>query len=515
MKTSSSLLLYILFLGGLGPSLACAQTPSLSVDWNKTVTVSKSVPTLQVVVNPMLRRGSPIHEASFKALRDMNADYVRYVPWLPYPKLGVAALEPPDGKKTSWDFSLIDPMTIDFMEATKGHPVMLNFSTIPAWLFNSHKPVKYPENPDQVFWNYTQSTKLRDTTYGELANYFARLVSWYTKGGFTDELGKYHRSGHSYELPYWEVLNEPDLEHKPTPEEYTKQYDAVVSAIRNVSPKTKFVGVSLAHVNQPAFFEYFLDPKNHQQGVPLDMISYHFYAVAAEYQDINGYQYTYWDQANGFLNNVRFIESIRKRLSPSTKTTINELGSIVFNEQTKLPAEYWNVSAGLYAYLFAELTKLGIDIIGESQLVAYPTQIPSVTMINWTTGKPNARYWVLKLIKENFAVGDSLVQTGIQGDVNGDVYAQAFKGPQGRKVLLVNKRNKPVKVKVPVEKAGASVFAVNTSKAATLAGVKGLSYLLVVDPSTGDNPPVLSVTNAGEVELKPFAVAVLSVESAN
>lgn len=511
MKTSLQLVGFVVLLGCLAPKNVVAQNPSLSVHWDQPVTVSKSIPSMQVVVNPMLRRGSPIHAASFKALREMDADYVRFVPWLPYPKLGVPALEPPDGKKTSWDFSLIDPMVIDFMEATRGRNVTINFSTIPAWLFKNDQPVKYPENPDEVFWNYTRSTKLRDSTYKELADYYARLVSWYTKGGFTDELGKYHKSGHQYKIPYWEVFNEPDLEHKPTPEEYTKQYDAVVEAVRKVSPGTKFIGISLAHVNKPEFFEYFLNPKNHKPGIPLDMISYHFYSVAAEDQKIDSYQYTYFDKAEGFVNQVRWIESVRKRLSPKTRTNINELGSIVFNEQKALPNEYWNLSAGVYAYLFAELTKLGIDVIGESQLVAYPTQIPSVAMINWTTGQPNARYWVLKLIKENFFAGDTLMQTNIQSDVNGAIYAQAFKGKQGKKILMVNKRNYSVKVKVPMGKEVQPVFAVNTNAAPRLADLKGSSYVFVVDPSTGDNPPVLSVINSGEIELKPFAVAVVAV----
>ena len=37
----------------------------------------------------------------FKSLHDLQADYVRYVPWLPYPRLGVAELEPPKDGKTS------------------------------------------------------------------------------------------------------------------------------------------------------------------------------------------------------------------------------------------------------------------------------------------------------------------------------------------------------------------------------------------------------------------------------
>ena len=76
--------------------------------------VSKSTPTLQVVTNPMLNAGSPIHDGSFAALKALGADYVRYVPWLQYPKIAVAELEPPTKDHTSWDFTYIDPVTKDF-----------------------------------------------------------------------------------------------------------------------------------------------------------------------------------------------------------------------------------------------------------------------------------------------------------------------------------------------------------------------------------------------------------------
>ena len=134
----------------------------------------------------------------------------------------MAELEPPANGKTSWDFSLIDPMTIDFLEATKGHSVILNFSTIPAWMFKTDKPVTYPADPDQPVWDYTQGTELRDPTMKEVGDYYGRLFSWYTQGGFTDEFGKRHESGYHYSIPYWEVLNEIEFEHQMTPETYTK-----------------------------------------------------------------------------------------------------------------------------------------------------------------------------------------------------------------------------------------------------------------------------------------------------
>ena len=144
------------------PLLAQDAPPKVEIDWNKVVIVSRSTPTLQVVTNPMLNPGAPIHDGLFAALKALGADYVRYVPWLPYPKIAVAELDPPTKDKTSWDFTYIDPVTKDFLAATEGHSTMINFSTIPAWMFKTDQPVNYPEDPNQVFWNYTQGTELRD-----------------------------------------------------------------------------------------------------------------------------------------------------------------------------------------------------------------------------------------------------------------------------------------------------------------------------------------------------------------
>jgi hypothetical protein len=204
----------------------------IKIEWKNVRRVNRSNASLQAVVTPLMSRGSPMHGKVWQALKDLNAEYVRYVPWLPYPRLAVAELEPPENGRTSWDFSLIDPFTIDFLQATKGHSVMLNFSTIPQWLFKTAKPVRYPDDPNRAVWDYTQGTELRDPSMKELADYYARLVSWYTKGGFVDEFGVRHDSGHRFKWDYWEVLNEPDMEHMMSPEQYTMRYDAIVAAIR-------------------------------------------------------------------------------------------------------------------------------------------------------------------------------------------------------------------------------------------------------------------------------------------
>ena len=149
VKASSCLCLLALIAAcTAGAAALSAQQPlHVGIHWDKVTVVSKTTPTLQVVVNPPLRPGEPLGVAAYKAVKDLGADYVRYVPWLPYPKLAVAELEPPTPQKTSWDFSLIDPMTKDFLAATDGHPAIINFSTIPAWLFKTEKPVRIPPTP--------------------------------------------------------------------------------------------------------------------------------------------------------------------------------------------------------------------------------------------------------------------------------------------------------------------------------------------------------------------------------
>jgi hypothetical protein len=468
----------------------------ITVDWAKTEPL-RTTPTLQVVVNPLLRRASHIHDAAFNAVKELGADYVRYVPWHPYPRLAVAELEPPTSEKTWWNFSLIDPMTTDFLAATGGHSPIMNFSTNPAWMYRTEKHVAYPADPDKVTWDYTQGKELRDPTGAELAAYYARLVSWYTQGGFTDELGRRHDSGYHFKIPYWEVFNEIDIEHQPTPEQYAARYDAIVGALHAIDPKMKFVGLALAFPERnPEMIEYFLDHAHHKPGTPLDMISYHFYATPTREQSATEWQYSFFDQADRVIASIHFIEAMRKRLSPETRTTIDEIGSILptdwhpdtpYDPDPPIPPIYWNASGALFAYFYIETAKLDIDVVGESQLVGFPSQFPSVTMVDWTTGKTNARFEVLRLLHDHTGAGISRATTKFAGT---DIDALALMGAAGKQLLLVNKRDRPILVELPANFARGSI--------------------LTVDESTSDTRPAAKQWSGSMLTLTPFAVCVLT-----
>jgi hypothetical protein len=168
---------------------------------------------------------------------------------------------------------------------------------------------------------------------------------------------------------------------------------------------------------------------------------------------------------------------------------INEIGVIMnFTNSTNIRKDYWNLAGAMYAYIFLELTKIGIDVAGESQLVGYPGQFPDVSMVNWENGKPNARYWVLKLLIDNFHPGDKLVKTDLNAS---GVIAQGFAGPDTKRILLINKMNARTEIKLPNEISGARI-----------------SY---VDVSTGENPPVCTTLLTDKVVLEPFEVAVIEL----
>jgi hypothetical protein len=112
-------------------------------------------------------------------------------------------------------------------------------------------------------------------------------------------------------------------------------------------------------------------------------------------------------------------------------------------------------------------------------------------MINYNNGKPNARYWVLKLILDNFHAGDRMVTTTEPASDSGPL-VQGFVAAEAKKILLVNKSNQEERVTVPADFASAAYA--------------------TVDEATGDDAPRTGQLSGTEVTLAPFAVTVLKVK---
>lgn len=492
---------FVLF-GMTGSPTQAANVPAIDPDWNRPTTVVNTGIAMEVCVEPPMRPGKSTHDGLFGTLADLHADYSRLSFWFPYPRLAVAELETPTDASSSWDFRLMDPVVVDFMKAAGGRPVVMNFATIPQWMFRSRERVPYPKDPDAIVWGYETGSELRDPTLRELREYFVRLFSWYMQGGFTDEQGLRHQSDHHFRFDVWEVLNEVDFEHRMSPELYTRIYDEMVVALRALDPRLKFAGPALARPGRgPEFLAYFLDPTNHKPGIPIDFLSYHFYAHPETDETPEIQQHTFFALIDGFVSDVRYIETLRKRLSPATRSYIDELGTTSIDNVSpteRISPSYWSLSAATFAYGFLELARLQIDLVGAAELIDYPGQFPGASLTDWNTGRPNPRYQALKLLHDQISRGDRMVGevelrstgSGEPSTIRPTIYAaQGFISPGGgRKVLVINKRMRPLRVRIPGAAGG---------------------HIDYVDIGTGAHPPAGRGLQSEVVDLGGFAVAVI------
>lgn len=467
----------------------------MEIDWDAPGAVSRLRGSLQT--GPGFGFGDwaraedkPYYAEAMKALRELKPELVRYQGWRNRLDLTVAALEPPRDGATSWDFSRIDPPFVDFLAAMEGRPFVLNFSTLPAWLGS------WDAEPDAA------------------AAYFARFAAWYTRGGFDDEAGVTKRSGHALTLPYWEVLNEPDFEDGGTTvERYVGLYDAIVRAVRAVSPDTKFVGLALTSaLADPGFTTRFLNPANHAPGVPLDYISHHFYAQYRGDQTPAEQTQAVFGQAEQFADAMKFVAAARDELSPATGLMVTEIGAMNQGARGPRPdrlAFEVQLSAAMYACLYARLATLGVKAAHVSGLVAVqPDQIwQELAMIDWDTGRPNARYWVLKLLIDHFGPESRLAPTR-------NVAAPPFPLPAG--VVEMFSRRAPVFGQGFVAPTGArKVLLVNRSVEEADARLDGLAGARVemVDLARSTGPARHFEANGDALRLPPLAVCIADLSS--
>ncbi|CAF4122391.1 unnamed protein product, partial [Rotaria sordida] len=482
----------------------------IEVSWTTHDYDLHTIPTLQVVTNPLLaRQFSPIYKQIFASLKELNAEYARYAVWFPYPKLAVAELDPPSGlyqcgnvgqdfsinlsceqnggviskvdfasygtssgacgqmkqgtchaensseivqrvcigqktcsvpatndlfgdpckgitkrlliqiqcdppqNNTYYNFTYLDTMLQDFLDATDGHSRIILFCTQPNWLFKQDTPHIYPDNASLTDWGYPVGTELVDDTMQALGDYYGRLFAWYTRGGFTDEYGRKHISNYEYNWDYTEIFNEVESEHQMTVEYYTRAYDAVIQGIRRHTNNydMKYVGMSLMGHNKFNWYRYFLNHSNHAPDIPLDMISYHFYAGYPELPDL--------------------------QLQP---------------------------------------------------------QFPSVALLNWTTGEGTAKYWTTKLLIETVDIDNDEGVVTQTSDVSGEnIFSQAFVGKNGRRwVLIINKRYANVDVFLP--------------------GCTG-GRMQIVNEASGFGSATEVTLTSSRITLSPYAIAVIHMPS--
>ena len=187
-------------------------------------------------------------------------------------------------------------------------------------------------------------------------------------------------------------------------------------------------------------------------------------------------------------NKVSSIQKVVDELAPGTVTMLDECGTTgpIFDGLDD--PTYWVASGAYWAYFWTRAAVrhgANVGVVGQSQFVDSADREPGVSMVDWTNGNGTAKYWVLRMVVEATALGDTFRKTAVNAT---QVFAQAFTHGAEKRVLLINKQNAPATV-----------------------ALAGADTARVVDEGTNQGPPREVVGLDGSILLAPFATAVVTV----
>ena len=283
-----------------------------------------------------------------------------------------------------------------------------------------------------------------------LGEHYADVLDYYSKGGFTDEFGNFHKGYTNVTFGYLEIMNEIDGNSNiyggrsslDATRRYIQVYDGIASKVHERHPHIKFIGYCHAGRGDAVGWSTFLNQSEHQPGTPwpVDAVSFHLYSGGGNpttpFKD--------WfpglvSDAKGVVASGRETTALIKHLSPTTKVFVDEMG-LLFAENVRASmsfdtmragganTSFWNLQSAIYAFQSGELAASGVDMFGSSQLLGYPAgppgtpvgipfgdakagcpfqpqvtpdgNCPEMTMLDWETGLGNARWWTLKMLND-------------------------------------------------------------------------------------------------------------------
>ena len=262
----------------------------------------------------------------------------------------------PEGQQGVWNFDLLDSL-ISQLRA-RNMTFYLEIRTAPPWMFD-------PQG------------QLRDQSFQEFATYMARLVGWYNTGGFTDDQGQIHTSGHQGWVHTWEVWNEPNSGFEiPAPvanrpatwmpaARFAQLYDTATAAMRKVDPTIATGGPTITSYPDIPYLRNFIQ-NVHQ---PLNFLSLHYYAIG----DQTLPDTAIFSAATGprLLDRLVAANTILSQFKPGQHIPI-WLDEVGVNEIAKPPSDPRGTSPLAYAFIaqvFALAATNNVSLMGQFPLV--------------------------------------------------------------------------------------------------------------------------------------------------
>ena len=422
-------------------TIAAHPEGTVSVAWGNVTARSHATATVHTPnsyawqrTDPRTGNSNPMHDVLYSRLAALGTDHIRYMQ--AQDGNGLCNLSaypepfPPDhaAKRTSWDMAGIDAFVSDFCAATKGgdcSETIVFIGPLPPWFF-------HPTPTSPAVCNATDSHSctgpLIDPTGRQAGEYYSRIVSWFTKGFLIDEMGTKIAGGHHFKFTYWEVLNEPNLYahynlvQPSMVAEYTTIYDGITSVMHRDHPTLQYAAMCWAGIPDNGLIQYFMNESNHDAAAPWPpaFVTFHIYdgpgamgspvglspAIVAAAQEV--------------------VEFVATSSGGRTRSFVDEMGifgcapinyTTVLDDQPNRFA-FHNPRAAWFAAAYGQLASIGVDAMGSSQFFGYDgitgqannwphgggatTQgywyYPCLSALDWTTGKPNARYYAVQML---------------------------------------------------------------------------------------------------------------------
>jgi hypothetical protein len=391
---------------------------------------------------------------------------------------GPAPMIPAGLVQGSWDFSSLDSVVNDITSV--GAETVLNIFQAPEWM-----------------WDCTTQT-ISDPTFGQFADYMARLVAYYNTGSFMAETGQVvtNPAGVSNRIRYWELWNEPDLmsiaclpNRAPniTAPQYVAMWNATTAKMLAVDPSIKLLGPATDAT------EYVTALISGAARKP-DALSYHGYG---------GWLVEQSDQFlfDGLDGIVGSLLRMRAWGIPVWVTELN-VTAAGSDDPTHRPYNAYGVAWGASAFRLLALG--GAATIFQYEFV-HPDN-PIFQLVDPLTGVPRLPYWRDYYLARYFPPGSRLLfasssQPGVE-----TLAVRAPNSPNVR-VLVVNRQ-----VDSPIVVGGPGLPATVQVSVRNLRAVTQITLRTIDDSTSLVNGPSLTTlpaANTATVTFSGYGVALL------
>jgi uncharacterized protein (TIGR03437 family) len=388
---------------------------------------------------------------------------------------------------TSWDFT-VNNAVVQTLLTVGDHNPLYQIDSAPSFMLTNGA--------------------LAPANFSQFAGYSANLVKYFNTGGF-DSGGTHYQSPAPYQITWWGIFNEPDI-NGVSAADYTTLYNTVVPAMQATDPNLKFVGIELSY--QYAYLPAFASNVTAQ----VDAVAMHFYgscgaAYSTDAQVFGGLNYFATGMSSGSGASAT-LPSARAALQANPKLasvpiwmTENNVDADYSNNGMSAchPGEAYVPDTRATAPFYAAFFPLAFKYWGQNGVQAmhhwsYPAD-DTTGDVNGSTGTTYLSYWVDYWLAHLFPAppGADILQL-TSSDSAGNTDAFAVKNADGSVVVMLI--NHQIASSSDTNGSGvANTFSLDVSALGSFSSITQVQIDANTDPVAG--PAVHSATFTPNLQL--------------